>query len=66
MGKTDSATAKFFLAGLGGAQLAGAIMLYYGITSKQRVFVRNDLAGSLQVKPLADRNIQGIALSGSF
>ncbi len=66
MGNTDSATAKFFLAGLGGAQLAGAIMLYYGITSKQRVFVRNDLAGSLQIKPLADRNIQGLALSGSF
>ncbi len=66
MGNTGSATAKFLLAGLGGTQLAGAIMLYYGVTSKQRVFVRNDLAGSLQIKPLADRNIQGIALSGSF
>ncbi|CAN5480197.1 hypothetical protein BH11MYX1_BH11MYX1_23930 [soil metagenome] len=66
MGHTNSATATFFLAGLGGAQLAGAIMLYYGITSTQRVFVRNDLVGNLSITPLADHNIQGLALSGSF
>lgn len=66
MGHTDNATARFFLASMGAAQLAGAIMLYYGVSSTQRVFVRNDLVGSLSITPLADRNVQGLALSGSF
>lgn len=66
MGHTGNATARFVLASLGAAQLAGAIMLYYGVTSKQRVFLRNDLVGSLSITPLADRNVQGLALSGSF
>lgn len=66
MGETDSATGKFFLAGLGGAQLAGAIMLYYGLTTTERVLVRNDLVGSVSVSPLAGNGATGMALSGRF
>jgi len=62
---TDSATAKVFLVGLGGAQLAGAIMLYYGMTSRKKVLVRNDLVGSLQVAPMAGE-AQGLVVSGRF
>ncbi len=65
IGHTDSATARVFLVGLGGAQVAGAVMLYYGLTTKRRVFVRNDLLG-LAVVPIADRNTSGLALSGRF
>jgi len=63
---TDSAVAKLFLAGLGGAQVAGAIMLYYGLTTKKPVLVRNDLVGSLQVSPLIGSGHTGLALSGHF
>ncbi len=66
MGNTDNATARFFLASLGAAELAGAIMLYYGVSSKKRVFVRNDLVGDLHLAPLANRDVQGFALAGSF
>jgi len=66
LGKTDSATGKFFLVGLGGAQLAGAIMLYYGLTTTQRVLVRNDLVGSLTVAPMAGDGATGMVLSGRF
>lgn len=65
-GQTDSATAKFFLVGMGGAQVAGAIMLYYGLTTTQRVLVRNDLVGSLTVSPMAARGASGMVLSGRF
>jgi hypothetical protein len=65
-GQTDSATGKFFLVGMGGAQVAGAIMLYYGVTSTQRVLVRNDLVGSLTVSPMAARGASGMVLSGRF
>lgn len=65
-GQTDSATGKFFLVGMGSAQVAGAIMLYYGLTTTQRVLVRNDLVGSLTVSPMAARGAQGMVLSGRF
>jgi hypothetical protein len=64
--QTDSATGKFFLVGLGGAQLAGALMLYYGMTTTQRVLVRNDLVGSLTVTPMAGNGASGMMLSGRF
>ncbi|HEX3759834.1 MAG TPA: hypothetical protein VHW23_14065, partial [Kofleriaceae bacterium] len=51
-GQTDSALGKLFLAGAGAAQLAGALMLYYGLTTQEHVLVRNDLLGSLTVAPL--------------
>jgi hypothetical protein len=66
MGQTDSATGRFFLASVGAAQLAGALMLYYGVTSKERVLVRNDLVGSLTVAPLAGNGASGMALAGRF
>jgi hypothetical protein len=65
LGKTESATASVFLVGLGGAQLAGAIMLYYGLTSQKRVFVRNDLVG-LTISPMAGIGNTGMMLSGQF
>jgi hypothetical protein len=66
MGQTDSATGRFFFASVGAAQLAGALMLYYGLTSKERVLVRNDLVGSLTVAPLAGNGASGLALAGRF
>ena len=66
MGHTDSATGRFFLAGVGVAQTAGALMLYYGLTSKERVLVRNDLVGSLTVAPIAGNGASGMALAGRF
>ena len=66
MGETDSATAKVFLAGLGGAQVIGAALLYYGLTSTKTVYVRNDLVGNLSITPIAGHGTSGFALSGSF
>jgi hypothetical protein len=64
---TDSATAKVFLVGLGAAQVAGAVMLYYGLTTKKTVFVRNDLVGSLGVGPMVgEHNTTGMVVSGRF
>lgn len=63
---TDSATARVFLVGLGAAQVAGAVMLYYGLTTKKTVFVRNDLVGSLGVSPMAGEGNTGMVLSGRF
>ena len=64
--RTESATAKVFLVGLGGAQLAGALMLYYGLTTTKRVFVRNDLVGNLAVGPMVSNGASGFSLSGNF
>lgn len=64
--RTDSAVANLFLAGLGGAQIAGAVMLYVGLTTKKRVFVRNDLVSSLTVVPLSGNGATGVGLSGNF
>jgi hypothetical protein len=66
MGKTDSSTAKLFLASVGAAQLAGALMLYYGLATKDHVLVRNDLVGSLTVAPIAGNGASGMALAGRF
>jgi hypothetical protein len=66
MGHTDSATGKFFLASVGAAQAAGALMLYYGLTTKERVLVRNDLVGSLTVAPIAGNGASGMAVAGRF
>lgn len=64
--RTDSAVANVLLAGIGGAQVAGAVMLYYGLTTKKRVFVRNDLVGNMTVVPLAGNGATGLGLSGRF
>ena len=62
----NSAVAKLFLAGMGGAQVAGAIMLYYGMTTKKAVLVRNDIVGSLNLTPMVGAGNTGLALSGRF
>ncbi len=64
--ETDSATARVFLVGLGGAQVAGAVMLYYGLTTEKRVFIRNDLVGSMTITPMAGKGVSGMVLSGRF
>jgi hypothetical protein len=51
MANEDSATGKVLLFGLGAAQTTGAIMLYYGLTTKKKVLVRNDFVGSLNITP---------------
>jgi len=66
MANTESATLQLFLAGVGAAQTTGAILLYYGLTTKKRVFVRNDLVGSLQVTPYTAEGTTGMLLSGRF
>ena len=66
LGQSNSATADVLLVGLGGVQLAGAIMVYYGLTTKKTVFVRNDLIGGLTVAPMVTRGASGMSLSGHF
>ncbi len=66
LGQSSSATADVLLVGLGGVQLAGAIMVYYGLTTKQTVFVRNDLVGNLTIAPMVARGASGMSLSGHF
>jgi hypothetical protein len=55
-----------FLAGLGAAQVAGAVMMYYGLTTTKKVYVRNDLVGSVTITPMAGNGASGFALAGSF
>jgi len=64
--QTDSATGKLLLAGLGSAEVIGAVMLYYGLTTTKKVFVRNDLVGNLSVTPMAGNGASGLSLSGRF
>lgn len=64
--QTESATAKVFLFGLGAAQVTGAILLYKGLTSKKRVYVRNDLVGSINVMPMVGDGATGAMVLGSF
>jgi len=64
--QTESATGKLLLAGFGAAQVTGAIMLYYGLTTKKRVLVRNDFVGSMTVTPMAGDGATGMLLSGRF
>ena len=57
---------KIFLVGLGCAQVAGAIMLYLGLTSERALLIRNDLVSDLRITPVADANASGLVLSGGF
>ena len=66
IGQSSSATADVLLVGLGGVQLAGAIMVYYGLTTKRTVFLRNDLVGGLTVAPMVANGASGMSLSGHF
>lgn len=66
MASTESSAERLLLAGFGGAQVVGAVMLYYGLTTKKTVFVRNDLVGNLSVAPMAGNGTTGLSLAGSF
>jgi len=66
MAREDSATGKVLLFGLGAAQTTGAIMLYYGLTTKKRVLVRNDFVGSLNITPNVGYGTTGMLVSGRF
>ena len=66
MANTESATLRVFLFGLGAVQTTGAVMLYYGLTTKKSVLVRNDLVGSMTVTPYAGDGTTGMMLSGKF
>jgi hypothetical protein len=64
--QTGSAFDKVCLLGLGGAQVVGAILLYTGLTTEKRVFVRNDLVDRVSVAPMLGQGSSGMAVSGSF
>ena len=66
LSSTSSATADLLLLGLGGVQVVGAISLYYGLTTTQRVFVRNDLLGAVTVSPMVGNGTSGMVLAGRF
>jgi hypothetical protein len=61
-----SATEKIELAVMGGVQLAGAVMLFGGLTTKRRVFVRNDLIRNVTITPMTGQATTGMLLSGHF
>ena len=66
MAQENSATGRVLLLGLGAAETVGAVMLYYGLTTKKTVYVRNDLVGSMQVTPMVGDGTTGLVLSGRF
>jgi hypothetical protein len=66
IGETSSYSLKYLLALDGAAQLAGAVMLYYGLTSTKTVFVRNDLLYGMRITPLVGVHNAGLALSAHF
>jgi hypothetical protein len=66
MADTDSATLRIALAGLGAAQVTGAILLYYGLTTTKTVYVRNDLVGNMTISPMVGNGSSGLAISGNF
>ena len=66
MAQTDSALFRLTLAGFGIAQTTGAVLLYYGLTTKKTVYVRNDLVGSMTLTPMAGDGATGMMLSGRF
>jgi hypothetical protein len=61
-----TATVKVELAVLGGLQLAGALVLFRGLTTKRRVFIRNDLLRNMTISPMTGNATTGMLLSGHF
>jgi hypothetical protein len=66
IGNTETSEGKVVLLGMGGAEALGATMLFVGLTSTKRMFLRNDLVGSLHVAPMAGHGSSGVVLSGQF
>lgn len=63
IGRTESATGKLYLLHLGVAQVAGAVMLYYGLTSPKTILVRND---QLSIAPMVGNGTSGMMVTGRF
>lgn len=66
MSRTDDSAVTYFLAADGAAQIGGAIVLLWGLTSSRNVLVRNDLV-STRVTPMRmGSGGIGLGLTGSF
>lgn len=63
MRESESSTGKLYLAHVGLAQTAGAIMLIYGLTNPKTLLVRND---QLSVTPMFGNGSSGLAVAGRF
>jgi len=58
---------RAFLVGLGAAQVAGAVMTYFGATSTKRAWVRNDRVHDVVVSPTVGASgTTGLSLSGKW
>ena len=66
LSQTDYGPAKLFLVGLGTAQIVGAVLLYSSLTTKRRVFVRDDLVHTVSLAPIVAPGTAGMALAGRF
>jgi hypothetical protein len=66
LARTNDSTANLLLLGVGGVQAVGAVLLSYGLTTRRRVFVRNDLVRSVTVAPIVGDGASGVVLSGRF
>ena len=63
MKETDSATGRLGLFAVGAAQVGGALMLVYGLTSPRTLLVRND---QLSIVPMLSKDASGMMVAGSF
>jgi hypothetical protein len=61
--ETTSSVGKFWVIHLGLAQLAGALMLGYGLTSPKVLLVRND---QLSIAPMIGEGTSGMTVAGRF
>jgi hypothetical protein len=66
IGQTDSAIARFYLTLSGLGQTAGAIMLFYGLSSSRTVLVRNDQLIVTSVAPMIAPGATGLSVVGRF
>jgi hypothetical protein len=66
MRREHEAKVKVALAGLGGMQLAGAILMITGLAAKNKVFLRNDLVDRIAITPMTGNATTGMLLSGRF
>jgi hypothetical protein len=61
-GQTESSVGTLYLMLLGAGQTAGAIMLFYGLTTDRTILVRNDYV----VTPMLGDGAAGMTVTGRF
>jgi len=66
IGETDSPFARFCLAVSGAGQVAGAVMLLYGLSSSRTVLVRNDQLIVTSLAPMIAPGASGLSVVGRF